>query len=168
MRGRSSLFMSGRLSGQVRDPKRDPSRLGTLLLGVFVALGLTMPAYAVKNVKVSNHGNGRQIWFEAEDFDERNPNTADYSPVVDQAGAFGKALGRTGASGGMMRWTFDISAAGGKGGTWYFWGRVLNPNNRSDFSADRGRPARSADTLGPALSRRGWHCAVRHRPRPDL
>jgi hypothetical protein len=38
---RSFLFRSHRLSGQV-------------LLSVFVALALTMPAYAVKNVKVSS------------------------------------------------------------------------------------------------------------------
>ena len=44
-------------------------------MGVFVVLALTMPAYAVKNFKISNYGNGHQIWFEAEDFDERNPNT---------------------------------------------------------------------------------------------
>jgi len=136
MRGRSFLFMSGRLSGQV-------------LLGVLVALALTMPAYAVKNVKVSNYGQGHQIWFEAEDFDERNPNTADYCPVVDQAGAFGKAVGRTGAAGGMMRWTFDISAAGGKSGTWYFWGRVLNPNNRSDFLLIAGDPQGPPIPSGP-------------------
>ncbi|MHC4509822.1 MAG: right-handed parallel beta-helix repeat-containing protein [Planctomycetota bacterium] len=40
----------------------------------------------------------------------------------------------------MVRWTFDISVAGGKGGTWYFWGRVLNPNNRSDFMLVEGHP----------------------------
>ena len=32
-------------------------------LGVFIALALTMPAYAVKNFKISNYGNGHQIWF---------------------------------------------------------------------------------------------------------
>jgi hypothetical protein len=110
-----------------------------------------MPAYAVKNVKVSNHGNGHQIWFEAEDFDERNPNTPDYSPVVDQAGAFGKALGRTGAAGGMLRWTFDIGVAGGKGGTWYFWGRVLNPNNRSDFLLIKDDPQGPPIPTGPTF-----------------
>ncbi len=120
-----------------------------VLLSVFVALVLTMPAYAVKNFKTSNYGKGHQIWFEAEDFDERNPNTADYSPVVDSQGAFGKAVGRTGASGGMMRWTFDISAAGGKGGTWYFWGRVLNPNNRSDFLLIEGDPQGPPIPSGP-------------------
>ena len=54
-----------------------------ILLGVVVALFLTMPAYAVKNVKVSNFGNGHQIWFQAEDYDERNPDTNAYYPVVD-------------------------------------------------------------------------------------
>ncbi len=120
-----------------------------MFLGVFIALVLTMPAYAVKNFKISSYGNGHQIWFEAEDFDERNPNTADYSPVVDQAGAFGKAVGRTGAAGGMMRWTFDVSAAGGKGGTWYFWGRVLNPNNRSDYLLIQGDPQGPPIPAGP-------------------
>jgi len=138
MRGTPFHFMCHRLSGQV-------------LLGVFVALGLTLPAYAVKNVKVSNHGNGHQIWFEAEDFDERNPNTPDYSPVVDQDGAFRKAVGRTGAAGGMMRWAFDISAAGGKGGTWYFWGRVLNPNNRSDYLLIEGDPQGPPIPAGPTF-----------------
>jgi len=122
-----------------------------VLLGVFIALALTMPAYAVKNCKISNYGNGHQIWFEAEDFAERNPNTADYSPVVDAEGAFGKAVGRTGASGGMMRWTFDISAASGKGGTWYFWGRVLNPNNRSDYLLIEGDPQGPPIPSGPSF-----------------
>ena len=119
------------------------------LLGVFIALALTMPAYAVKNFKTSNYGSGHQIWFEAEDVDERNPNAADYSPEVDQAGAFGKAVSRTGAAGGMMRWTFDIGAAGGKGGTWYFWGRVLNPNNRSDFLLVEEDPGDMPIPTGP-------------------
>ena len=60
--------------------------------------------------------------------------------MVDQAGAFGKAITRTGSAGGMIRWTFDISAAGGKGGTWYFWGRVINPSNTSDYMLVKGDP----------------------------
>ena len=36
-------------------------------------------------------------------------------------------------TGGYIRWTFDIKRAGGKGGDWYFWGRVINPQNTSDF-----------------------------------
>ncbi len=120
-----------------------------MAVGIFLALLLTVPVYAGKNYKISNYGKGHQIWFEAEDFDERNPNTDQYSPVVDQAGAFGKAVGRTGASGGMVRWTFDISAAGGKGGTWYFWGRVLNPNNRSDYLLVEGDPGDMPIPTGP-------------------
>jgi len=90
-------------------------------LGICLALLLVgMPAYAVKNFKVSTYGGGHQIWFEAEDFDERNPPTDEFYPVVDKAGAFGKAITRAGAGGGMIRWAFDISKAGGNGGTWYF------------------------------------------------
>ncbi len=97
-----------------------------------------MPAYAVGTFKTSNFGNAHQIWFEAEDYDERNPDNNTYYPVVDAAGAFGKAINRTGTAGGMVRWTFDISAAGGKGGTWYFWGRIINPGNTSDYMLVKG------------------------------
>ena len=45
-------------------------------LGVFLALLLTVPVYAGKNYKISNYGGGHQIWFEAEDYDERNPDTS--------------------------------------------------------------------------------------------
>ena len=90
-------------------------------LGIFLALLAAVPLYAAKNIKVSNYGNGHQIWFEAEDFDERNPATEQYFPVVDQADAFGRAVSRAGGAGGMIRYTFDISATGGKAGTWYFW-----------------------------------------------
>ena len=27
----------------------------------------------------------------------------------------------------------DVKRAGGKGGEWYFWGRVITPQNTSDF-----------------------------------
>jgi hypothetical protein len=121
-----------------------------ILLGVFVAfLFMTMPVYAVKNFKTSNFGNAHQIWFEAEDYDERNPDTNAYYPVVDAAGAFGKAITRTGSAGGMIRWTFDISTAGGKGGTWYFWGRVINPGNTSDYMLVKGDPGDPVIPSGP-------------------
>ncbi len=84
-----------------------------ILLGIFVALLLiTMPVYAVENFKISNYGDAHQIWFEAEDFDERNPATDQYYAVVDEAGAFGQAINRDNGP-GMIRWTFDISKAGG-------------------------------------------------------
>ena len=105
-----------------------------ILFGIFVALLIiTKPIYAVTNYKISNYGGGHQIWFEAEDYDERNPDNDQYYPVADVADAFGQAITRTGGAGGMIRWTFDISAADGKGGTWYFWARVLNPDNLSDY-----------------------------------
>ena len=118
-------------------------------LGVFLALLLTVPAYAGKNYKISSYGGGHQIWFEAEDYDERNPDTAQYYPVVDQAGAFGKAITRAGGAGGMIRWVFDISAAGGKGGTWYFWGRVIDPSNQSDYMLVEGDPDDATIPTGP-------------------
>ena len=71
-------------------------------LGILVALLLTVPAYAGKNYKISSYGGGHQIWFEAEDYDERNPDTAQYYPVVDQAGAFGKAITRAGGAGKLL------------------------------------------------------------------
>ncbi|MHC4507667.1 MAG: hypothetical protein ACYTAO_01740 [Planctomycetota bacterium] len=104
---------------------------------VGAVLLLTMPAYAVETFKVSNYGGGHQIWFEAEHFDELDPS--DFCQVVDQAGAYGQAVTRGGGN-GRVRWAFDVSKAGGTGGTWYFWGRVLNPDNRSDFMLVEGHP----------------------------
>jgi len=105
------------------------------LIPFYTLLLITMPVYAVKNYnyKISNYGDAHQIWFEAEDYDERNPDTDQYYPVVDAADAFGQAITRAGGAGGMIRWTFDIRAADGKAGTWYFWARVLNPDNQSDY-----------------------------------
>jgi len=109
-----------------------------ILFGIFVALLLiTVPVYAVKNFKISSYGGGHQIWFEAEDYDGLDP--ADFCQIVDKAGAFGQAVTRGGGS-GMVRWTFDISKAEGKGGTWHFWVRNLNPDNRSDFMLVEGHP----------------------------
>ncbi|MHC4489902.1 MAG: discoidin domain-containing protein, partial [Planctomycetota bacterium] len=120
-----------------------------ILLVIFVALLITMPVYAVKNYKFSNYAGGHQIWFEVEDYDERDPDTDEYFPVVNESGAFGKAINRTGVPGGMVRWTFDISKAGGKGGTWYFWGRVLNPSGSSDFMIVEGHPGDPTLPDGP-------------------
>jgi hypothetical protein len=125
-----------------------PSRqiLFCILIGLLL---ITTPAYAVRNIKISNYAGGHQIWFEAEDFDERNPDTDQYYPVVDVADAFGQAITRTGGAGGMISWTFDISAAGGRAGTWYFWGRVLNPENRSDYMLVEGDPGDAEIPAGP-------------------
>lgn len=112
-----------------------------ITLGVLVTLLLSATqVHAVENFKISSYRGGHQIWFEAEEFDERNPDDDQYYPVVDQTDAFGQAVTRSGGSGGMIRWTFDISTAGGTGGTWYFWGRVINPSNNSDFMLVEGHP----------------------------
>ncbi len=127
-----------------------PKSSKRISVGLFIALLLiTVPAYAVKNYKTSNFGGGHQIWFEAEDFDERNPESDQYYPVVDQAGAFGRAVSRAGGAGGMIRWTFNISKADGTAGTWYFWGRVIDPGNQSDFMLVEGNPGDPTLPAGP-------------------
>jgi len=102
----------------------------------------TASVHAVETFKVSNFGGAHQIWFEAEDFDERDPDDDSSFAVVDEPDAYGQAIsslsGTDGAS--MIRYSFDISKAGGEGGTWYFWGRVINPSNQSDFMLIEGHP----------------------------
>jgi len=123
-----------------------------IILGVLVALLLpAAQVYAVKNFKISGYGGGHQIWFEAEEFDERNPDSDQYYPVVDQAGAFDQAISRSGGAGGMIRWTFDISTAGGAGGTWYFWARQINPSNASDYMLVEGDPDDAEIPTGPSF-----------------
>jgi hypothetical protein len=121
-----------------------------ILLGVFGALlVMTVPARAVEVYKVSNYGGGHQIWFEAEAYDVRSPDTDEYYPVVDAAGAYGQAITRTGEAGGMISWTFDIRPSGGRGGTWYFWGRLINPGNTSDYMLVAGDPDDPVIPTGP-------------------
>ncbi|MHC4681504.1 MAG: hypothetical protein ACYTEK_22730, partial [Planctomycetota bacterium] len=114
------------------------------LVGIFVAvLLLTMPAYAVETFKVSSYGAGVQIWWEVEDFDERDPADEARFALSDEPGAFGRSMNITDTGGdgsGFIRYTFDISKAGGSGGTWYFWGRVINPSNQSSFMLVDGHP----------------------------
>jgi hypothetical protein len=114
-----------------------------MLLGIFVALLLiTMPVYAVENFKISSYAGAHQIWFEVEDFDERDPDDDSSFALSDEPGAFGRSINSVSGSDGasMIRYTFDISKAGGRGGTWYFWGRVINPSNDSDFMLVDGHP----------------------------
>jgi len=120
-----------------------------VLFGAFVALLVTTPVHAVKNFKISGYGGGHQIWFEAEDFDQRDPATDQYYPVVDEAGAFGQAIQRDNGP-GMIRYTFDISKASGTGGTWYFWARQINPNNQSDYMLVEGDPGDPEIPTGPS------------------
>jgi hypothetical protein len=102
----------------------------------------TTPTFAVETYKISSYGAGHQIWFEAEDFDERDPADDSSFALSDEPGAYGRSITCMGGTrgGNMMRYTFDISKTGGSGGTWYFWGRVINPGNRSSFMLVEGNP----------------------------
>ena len=66
-------------------------------LGVFVSLLLlaTSSVSAVEIFKTSNIAGGHQIWFEVEDFDERDPADDSSFAVVDEAGAFWRIQIRT-------------------------------------------------------------------------
>jgi hypothetical protein len=106
---------------------------------------------AVEEFKISANGAGVQIWFEAEDYDLRDPDTDEFYLVAPSppAGVFGDALTRVNAAGGMISWTFDISQAGGTGGTWTFWGRIYNPDNLSDYMLVEGDPDDALPTGPP-------------------
>ena len=91
------------------------SILGMLLLA-------TSSASAVETFKTSFHGVGVQLWFEVEDFDERSPVDDDsVFELSDEPGAFGRSIVGHDPSpdgSGFIRYTFNISEAGGAGGTW--------------------------------------------------
>ena len=129
---------------------------------VLFMIGLVTTAFAgikAQKFKVSQHKDGHQIWFEAEDYTERLPDNDEFYPVVAKDGAFGQAITRTGNGGGRISYTFDISQADGKGGEWYFWGRVINPSNTSDFMLiesdpeDKGRIPTAAPFAAAGLGK---------------
>ncbi len=102
----------------------------------FLFLSITM-SFAVEMFKISEYGNGKQIWFEAEHFDERDANEAYKLGKAEDAkvptdGAYGDIVTNIGGD-GWLRYNFDISHAGGEAGDWRFIGRVINPNNHSDW-----------------------------------
>jgi hypothetical protein len=143
-------LLAGTNTRKLKEKKMFNQSTKQTFLGIFIGLFLiTAPVQAVRNFKISNYGGGHQIWFEVEDYDERNPDTDDYYPVVDVDDAFGQAITRAGGAGGMISWTFDISAVDGKAGTWHFWGRVLNPDNRSDYMLVEGDPGDAEIPAGP-------------------
>ena len=115
-------------------------------VSVMLALALTILisspelVRAVEEFKVSFVNGAAQIWFEAEAFDERNPEGDQYFKVTNAADAFGKAVTRAGGAGGTIRWTFDITPTKSNGGNWFFWGRIKNPNNQSDYLLVEGDP----------------------------
>ena len=122
-------------------------RLFRSILLILLFSLLAVNSHGVREFRVSNHGGAHQIWFEAEHFDERNPEGDEFFQIAGQgnapkapAGAFGEAMVRVPEAGGMILWNFDISKAGGKGGTWYFWARVVNPTDKSDYLLVKGDP----------------------------
>jgi len=120
------------------------SRFVSVFAAVALVLLFSVPGIvrAVDEFKISANGAGVQIWFEAENYDVRDPDTDEFYLVAPAppAGVFGDAMTRVNEPGGMISWTFDISQAGGTGGSWFFWARMHNVDNSSDYMLVAGDP----------------------------
>ncbi len=110
-----------------------------LILGLILSFVLmaVVTVFAVEVTKVSEYGNGKQVWFQAEHFDERDSEDVYKLGKAEGAkdptdGAYGDIVTNVGGD-GWLRYNFDISLAGGEAGDWRFIGRVINPNNQSDW-----------------------------------
>ena len=113
----------------------------------------TQPLPNKRGFTVSQYGGGHQIWFEAEKYTSRTPDTDDHWAVEKMDKAYGKTvLGPTGKFGGMLRYEFDIRSIGpkAKGREWYFWARLVNPGNQSDFMLVEGHPGDKIPKEAPA------------------
>jgi hypothetical protein len=123
----------------------------------FLVLVNVLPVSAVQEFKVSEYNRGHQIWFEAEAFDERSPNENYKLGIGEKAlepnhGVFGDIVTNTGGDGWLL-YRFDISFAGGKGGTWRFIGRIINPSNASDWLWVLGDDGNEIPDVKPAFVR---------------
>lgn len=105
-----------------------------LPFGLIVCFLLIQPltGFAVEGFKVSQYGDGEQIWFEAEAFDERDSEDVYKLGKAEGAlepteGAFGDIVTNVGGQGWLL-YRFDISAAGGSAGDWRFITHVINPS----------------------------------------
>jgi hypothetical protein len=131
-----------------------------LIITVFaftMMLLISVTSWAVEEFKVSEYGDGVQIWFEAEAFDDRSPNEnyklGDAEGALDPAdGAFGDIVTNAGGNGWLL-YNFDISKAGGKGGQWRFIGRIINPSNASDWLWVLGDDGDVIPEVAPAFVR---------------
>ncbi len=117
--------------------------------------------WAVEEFKVSEYGNGVQIWFEAEAFDERSPNEnyklGDEEGALDPAdGAFGDIVTNAGGSGWLL-YRFDISRANGEAGLYRFCARIINPNNASDWLWVLGDDGNEIPAVDPGIFVRPDH-----------
>ena len=133
---------------------------------LIVLISVPMPAYAVEEFRVSSNGAGVQIWFEAEAFDARDPGKgysltkAEAKLAVPQDTFGGECISPRTNDNSWVLYNFDIKQADGKRGIWYFWGRILSPNNQSDWIWVIGDPsdskeipnARPAKLADPALN----------------
>ena len=112
-------------------------KLISIVFAFAIMFSISSMSLAVVEFKVSEYWGGHQIWFEAEAFDERSPDKnyklGDEEGALKPAdGAFGDIVTSTGGQGWLL-YRFDISRTGGKGGLWRFCGRVINPENHSDW-----------------------------------
>ena len=81
--------------------------------------GLIPETLGVNEFKVSEYGAGHQIWFEAENYTSRTPDTDDHWAIEEINNAYKKTvLASTRWFGDMLRYEFDIRAIGpnAKGG----------------------------------------------------
>ena len=132
-----------------------------LTLGVICCFLFMQPftGFAVDEIKVSKYGKGVQVWFQAEDFDERDSDEVYKLGIAEKAkdpsdGAYGDIV--TNAGGGKKGWLlyrFDISFAKGKKGDWRFIGRVINPNNHSDWLWVLGDDGNKIPEVAPVFVR---------------
>ena len=110
-------------------------RLATAFI-LIMMLSISVTSWSVEEFKVSKYGDGVQIWFEAEAYDDRSRNKnyrLGAEVALDPAdGAFGDIVTNAGGDGWLL-YRFDISMAGGEAGLWRFIGRILNPSNASDW-----------------------------------
>ncbi|MEK7397228.1 MAG: hypothetical protein AAB116_09850 [Candidatus Poribacteria bacterium] len=112
---------------------------------------IPMPAQAVNEYKISSSNAGVQIWFEAENFDDRDPGKgysltkAEAKLAVPKDTFGGECISPRTNDNSWVMYKFDIRSTGGKRGKWYFWGRIINPNNQSDWLWVIGDPNDSKD-----------------------
>ena len=131
------------------------------IFGLILAFVLinALNGFAVKEFKISEYGKGKQIWFEAEHFDERDSEDVyklgKAEGVLDPTdGAFGDIVTNAGnGAKGWLLYRFDISFAGGETGQWRFIGRVINPRNHSDWLWVLGDDGDEIPKVEPAFTR---------------
>ena len=126
---------------------------------------LAASAYAVDVFKVSEYAGGHQIWFEAEAFDARDPESENVKNIgfkrikaetnIDLPDdTFGDALVDVQGNDNIwLIYKFDISECGGKEGTWYLRARIINPGNRSEWLWMMGDDGKTIPAVKPVFDK---------------